>query len=531
MADQLRVEASDLRGQADERYRRLIEQSGVGLFQTKADGTIEWVNTAAARVFGYDTPDRFMRSVPDIRDVYVNPERRTELLQLLERNDGVSGFEYEMRRPDGSRRWVSLTANAIRDLDGRLEGFEGTFVDVTERKALEAATGAMSSDLEPTEAVARFADVLARTLPFRQLSLVVIEGDRFRRVVSISGDEEHDPLPMGEWQTLKGHPLERVARDGASLVVQDTAAGEWPFDEQLVDAEIGSYAIFPLIHEPDRIATFNLGMEARHAFTPEVLSLLSAHTAAVANAVRNILLYESQRELVQRLEEVARLRNEFLASASHDLRNPVSVMCGVAEVLESRWDDIDDSRKRQMLASLARSARTVHQLLQRDLDVSLIEQGELHYDIAPFDLSKLVCDIVDSFEQSGSERVFTVHMPETLPPALGDEKRQSQVLHNLLSNAVKFSPPGSMIGVEVVQTGDRLRVSVSDQGDGIDDKGKMKLFQRLSRLESSAPGTGLGLYMAKAMVEAQAGEIWADSAPGAGSRFCYTVPVAEDATR
>lgn len=517
------------RDDAGERYRRLIEQSGVGLFQTRADGAIEWVNTAAARVFGYETPADFMRSVSDIRSVYVDPNRRTELLKLLERDDGVSGFEYEMRRADGSRRWVSITASAIRDVEGRLEGFEGTFVDVTERKLIEAASEAMSSDLEPREAVARFAEVLGRTLPFRQLSLAVVEGQRFRRVVSISGDEAHEPLPMGEWQPLRGHPLEGVARDGKPLVVQDTAVGEWPFDEQLVVAEIGSYAIFPLIHEQDMIATFNVGMEAPHAFTDEVLSLLSSHTAAVANAVRNILLYESQRELVQRLEEVARLRNEFLAAASHDLRNPVAVMCGVAEVLESKWDEIDDDRKRQMLGSLARSARTVHQLLQRDLDVSLIEQGELHYDIAPFDLAQLVRDIVDSFEQSGPNRRFLVQLPAHLLAGMGDEKRQSQVLHNLLSNAVKFSPAGSTITVEVVELEGFLEVSVADEGRGIDDKDRLKLFQRLSRLETSAPGTGLGLYMAKAMVEAQGGEIWAESRPGAGSRFCYTVPIAEGA--
>lgn len=518
----------DAREQADERYRRLIEQSGVGLFQTKADGTIDWVNAAAAHIFGFESPAEFMRLVPDIRDVYVDPERRTELLRLLERHDEVSGFQYEMRRPDGARRWVELTASAIRDPGGNLEGFEGTFVDITERKTLEAATKAMSSDLEPTEAVARFAEVLSRTLPFRQLSLMVIEGERYRRVVSISGDAGHDPLPMAEWQPLKGHPLEGVARHGGILVVQDTTAGEWPFDEELVAAEIGSYAIFPLIHEADRIATFSVGMAHGHAFTPEVMSLLMAHTAAVANAVRNILLYESQRELVQRLEEVARLRNEFLASASHDLRNPVSVMCGVAEVLEDRWDTIDDDRKRHMLGSLARSARTVNQLLQRDLDVALIEQGELRYDIAPFDLVRLVCDIVESFDQSGSGRKLDVQMASGLPSAIGDERRQSQILHNLLSNAVKFSPEGSTVSVDVALTEERdfLRVSVTDQGRGIDEQGRSKLFQRLSRLESSAPGTGLGLYMAKAMVEAQGGTIWADSTPGKGSRFSYTVPAA-----
>lgn len=527
MADELRIEDHDARDDADERYRRLIEQSGVGLFQTKANGAIEWVNTAAARVFGYETPADFMRSVSDIRNVYVDPSRRTELLRLLERDDGVSGFEYEMRRADGSRRWVSITASAIRNPDGGLEGFEGTFVDITERKLIEAATRAMSSDLEPSEAVARFAEVLGRTLPFRQLSLAVVEEKRFRRIVSISGDEAHEPLPIGEWQPLRGHPLEGVLRDGRPRVVQDTGAGEWPFDEKLVAVEIGSYAIFPLLHEPDMIATFNVGMEAPHAFTEEVLSLLSSHTAAVANAVRNILLYESQRELVARLEEVARLRNEFLAAASHDLRNPVSVMCGVAEVLESQWDAIDEDRKRQMLGSLGRSARTVQNLLQRDLDVSLIEQGELHYDIAPFDLAQLVRDIVGSFEQSGSDRRFVVRLPAQLPDALGDEKRQSQVLHNLLSNAVKFSPAGSTITVDVAPEDGFLKVSVADEGEGIDDKEQLKLFQRLSRLQTSAPGTGLGLYMAKAMVEAQGGAIWANSAPGAGSTFSYTVPIAE----
>lgn len=522
----LRVAETEVGEGAEQRYRRLIEQSGVGLFQTNADGTIEWVNTTAANVFGYETPQDFVRSVPDIRDVYVDPSRRAELLRLLERDGGVSGFEYEMRRRDGGRRWVSITASAVRDLDGRVERFEGTFVDVTERRLLEAATRAMSSDLEPKEAVARFAGVLGAALPFRQLGLTVVEGARFRRVVSISGDPAHDPLPTADWEPLAGHPLEHVVHEGEPLVIQDTAGTRWPFIDQLAASQIGSYALFPLIQEPDVVATFNVGMTAKKAFTDEVLSLLSAHTSAIASAVRNILLYESQRELVQRLEEVARLRNEFLASASHDLRNPVAVMCGVAHMLEARWEEIDDERKRQMMGSLARSARTVNQLLQRDLDVALIEQRELGYDIAPFDLGRLLCDTVATFDQSGTRRRFAVDVPERVPLALGDEDRQSQVLHNLLTNAVKFSPEGSTITVAVTPGERFLRVSVADEGTGIDEKSRLKLFHRLSRLDSSAPGTGLGLYMAKAMVEAQGGEISADSIPGSGSRFWYTVPVA-----
>jgi signal transduction histidine kinase len=308
-----------------------------------------------------------MEAIPDIRAVYVNPEKRTELLDLLETEGGVSGFEYEMKRADGARRWLSITARALRSPDGTLEGFEGTFVDTTERK-----------------------------------------------------------------------------------------------------------------------------------------------------------LFES------RLEELDRLKNQFFASASHDLRNPVSVVCGIAEVLEARWGQIDDARKIQMLHTMARSARTVQQLLQRDFDLALIELGELRYEIEPFELDTVVREVVESIEQSEANRAFEIQTPAELPRAVGDPRRQSQILHNLLSNAVKFSPPGSTITVSIREIGPMLEVAVSDQGPGIDKEGQTRLFQRLSRLESKAPGTGLGLYMARAMVEAQGGEITLQSVPGEGSTFAYTVPRSDD---
>ena len=510
---------------ADERYRRLIEQSGVGLFQTKTDGSIDWLNTAAARLFGYDSPAGFMRSVGDIRNVYVDPTRRDDLLRALEEEGGVTGFEYEMRRRDGAHRWLSITARAVRSEDGALEGFEGTFLDVTERRMLEAATTAMSSDLEPTEAVSRFAEVLRRVVPFRQLSLMEVKEDRYRRIVSI-GDGSHDPLPADEWVSIEGHPLEAVVRTRRPLIVQDARRGEWPFDATLVGRGVMSYAILPLSIELESLTTFSVGMGEPDSFTDEVVSLLAAHTAAVTNAVRNIVLFEDQRELVRQLEEVARLRNEFLASASHDLRNPVAVMCGVAEVLEARWNEIDEDRKMKMLGSLARSARIVQQLLQRDLDIALIETGELHYEIEPFDLVRLVEDVLEGFDQSDAGRSFVFDHPPDLPQALGDVRRQTQILHNLVSNAVKFSPEGSTITVQLTRGDGDLQVTVSDQGSGISEADRALLFRRLSRLGSSQPGTGLGLYMAKSMVEAQGGRIWAESSPGAGSRFSYTVPVA-----
>ena len=513
-------------GIATDRYRRLIERSEVGLFQTQVDGRIVWLNSAAARLVGYETPEEFLRSIPDIRQIYVDPKRRDELLRLLEEEEAISGFEYEMRRRDGARRWISITAHAIRNDAGDLEGFEGTFIDVTERKLIEVATSAISSNLNPTDAVARFGDVVRRVVPFRQLSLLVIEGDHYRRLVSIAGTEEPSRLQAGQRVPLAGNSVETVVRSATPIVVQDTGEGRYMFDDKLAEAGVGSYTILPLIDDSGVFATFNVGLAERNALDPETASILAALTVSASHAVRNSLLFEQQRAVVQQLEEVARLKDEFFAHVSHDLRNPVSVMCGIAEMLEKKWETLSDENKRQMLASLARNGQALQRLLKRDLDLALIELGEITYEIAPFDVTSMVKEIIGMFEQSGSDRGFRLELQDS-PIALADESRQSQVLYNLLSNAVKFSPRGSAITVAVRTTGDEVAVSVADEGPGIPAERRDRLFQRLSRLDPSKPGTGIGLYMARSMVEAQGGSIVFEEGTVGGSCFTFTMPAAE----
>lgn len=514
---------------AVDRYRRLIETSGVGLFQTQVDGRIVWLNAAAARLVGFDSPEEFLSNVTDIRSIYVDPDRRDELLAILEKEEAVSGFEYEMKRVDGSRRWISITARAIRDDSDVLQGFEGTFIDVTHRKLIEAATSAISSNLEPSAAVARFGEVVGQVVPFRQLSLLVIEGDHYRRLASISGSGEPSQLQPGQSVPLAGNSVESVVKTATPVVVQDTSEGRFAFDEKLAEAGVGSYTILPLEDDTGVFATFNVGLAERNALNPETAAMLESLSVSATHAVRNILLYEKQRAVVEQLEEIARLKDEFFAHVSHDLRNPVAVMCGVAEMLERKWGTLTDDNKRQMLASLLRNGQTVQRLLKRDLDMALIELGEIKYESADFDLPRSVAEIVDMFEQSGTDRVFRLEVPDTCPRARGDESRYSQVLYNLLSNAVKFSEAGSTVTVAVGEAQGALAVSVDDEGPGIPEERRDRLFLRLSRLDPTKPGTGIGLYMARSMVEAQGGTISYTPGEHGGSRFTFTVPVAGDA--
>ncbi len=520
---------SEIEAAAVDRYRRLIERSGVGLFQTQVDGRIVWLNAVAARLVGYDSPEEFLREVRDIRAIYVDPRRRDELLAILDRDEAVAGFEYEMKRVDGSRRWISITAHALRNEADELEGFEGTFVDVTERKLIESATRAISSNLDPSDAVPRFAEVVRQVVSFRQLSLLTIEDDHYRRLVSISGTDEPSRLQTGESVPLEGNSVGVVVETRAPLVVQDTSEALYPFDEKLAESGIGSYTILPLEDDSRVFATFNVGLAEKNGVDPETASILSALTLSATHAVRNILLFERQRAVLQQLEEIGRMKDEFFAHVSHDLRNPVAVMCGVAEMLQKKWDVLDDDSKRQMLASLLRNGQTVQRLLKRDLDLALIELGEIRYDIARFDLSAVVREIVDMFERSGTERVFRMELPDRCPAVQGDESRYSQVLYNLLSNAVKFSDRATTITVSVEIGADFASLSVADEGPGVPPERRDRLFQRLARFDSSKPGTGIGLYMARSMVEAQGGTITFEPGAEQGSCFTFTIPLAESA--
>ncbi|MDQ3984878.1 MAG: ATP-binding protein [Actinomycetota bacterium] len=509
-------------------YRRLVENSGVGLFQTGTDGTIIWVNEAAARIVGYDSPGDFMANVQDIREIYVDPSRRDDFRREIERHGSVTDFEYEIYRRDGAHRWIAVSAQPMMGPDGSFEGFEGTVTDVTEKKLLRAALEAVSSRLDPNEAISRFADVLRRVIPYDQLTLAVIEGDHYRRMVSISEPTSRAAFPPGERVPLAGNSMDEVIRSQRDLVVLDTSEGKWSFDRVLLEQGVMSYAIFPLLDDTGVFATFNIGSGRHEVFDSETLSLLRSITGAVANAVKNILLFERERAAFLRMEELDQLKKDLFAWVSHDLRSPLTIIKGSAEVAHEYWDRLDENEKRERLRVIVRQAHRMDELLRRDLEVALIEAGELTCKSEPFDLAALVRRTVNDLATSHISRTFDLAIPEDPPWAMGDRDRNLQVLGNLLSNAVKFSPEGSEVGVQVIEEDQSLRVDVLNEGSGIEADRLEEIFNKMYRIEHRVEGTGLGLYISRYLIEAQGGRIWASSVPGQQTCFSFTLPTAGD---
>ncbi len=134
-----RREAEEALRQAEEKYRSIFENAVEGIFQTGADGRVVTVNPAMAHILGYDSPEELLANAPDVRKLYVEPERRAELRKRMQQNEAVSGFENKLFRKDGSVVWVSIAVRAVRDESGELVGYEGTLEDITERKRAEEA--------------------------------------------------------------------------------------------------------------------------------------------------------------------------------------------------------------------------------------------------------------------------------------------------------------------------------------------------------------------------------------------------------
>ncbi|MBC7462317.1 MAG: hypothetical protein H7287_13230 [Thermoleophilia bacterium] len=237
-----------------------------------------------------------------------------------------------------------------------------------------------------------------------------------------------------------------------------------------------------------------------------------------------------ERDANRRLREVDQLKTEFVAMVAHDLRSPMSVISGFADTIRDRWDDLTDERKLQFLGLISRNTHSLAVFVEDVLQVARLESGEFHYDLQPFVPRDVVDRIVAEFGVAHPELELEIDAPPELPRAFGDSERNWQILTNLLTNAVKFSPEPPRVRVELrfLQEEDAVAIAVRDEGVGISEDDQPRLFQRFSRVgeRRATAGTGLGLYIVKAMVEAQGGRIWVQSAPGEGSTFTYTLPAA-----
>ena len=232
------------------------------------------------------------------------------------------------------------------------------------------------------------------------------------------------------------------------------------------------------------------------------------------------------------LNELEKMRAEFLGMVSHELRAPLTSIKGSVDTLLESFNALDSAEMVQFIRIIKSQSDRMRDLISDLLDVARIETGMLSVTPELVEVADLVDEAKNTFLTGGGRRNLTIDMQLDLPLVMADRRRIVQVLGNLLSNAARYSPESSSIRVNASLGDDCVEMSVADEGQGVSPDEMPLLFRKFSRNighgeEREAPDTGLGLAICKGIVEALGGRIWAESAGlGLGSRFTFTLPVA-----
>jgi signal transduction histidine kinase len=244
-------------------------------------------------------------------------------------------------------------------------------------------------------------------------------------------------------------------------------------------------------------------------------------------------LHRQSEELgrVEARREVSRLTTEFVSIVSHELRTPLTALVGFSELLLTQ--PIDAGDQREWIESMHAAAKRLTKLVEELLDVSRIEEGRVELKRQPISVKAAVKLVLSDFRIHPTGHRFEERYLDPLPPILADLDKLTQILMNLISNAVKYSPQGGPITISVTAADGTVRLSVADQGLGLPAEELPRVFERFHRVQAEdrqqIPGTGLGLYITKRLIELQDGRIWAESAgPGRGSTFHIEMPAAEE---
>ena len=232
-------------------------------------------------------------------------------------------------------------------------------------------------------------------------------------------------------------------------------------------------------------------------------------------------------DVLERLRETERSRQDFVSMFAHDIRNPIAAVKATLELLANKAGSLDEEVARDLIQRGLGSTERIESLLADMITVSELESGTVRYDLHRRDLGAIVRRGVAEVATTQPEGRFVVTVEDGLPEVMVDESRQLQILTNLLTNAGKFSPPDTPIGVDVALWHGRVVVSVTNEGPEIAQLDLERLFKPFSRLRqrgfAHVRGTGLGLYICKVLVEAHGGVIWAESREDR-TTFAYSLP-------
>jgi PAS domain S-box-containing protein len=483
-----RKEAEERLRESEERFRTMANGAAVLIWMCDLQGRCTWVNQPWLRFTGTEERDWLeyrYRAIVHPDDVGVSDEM---VRQMVEKRQGVRG-ELRVRQADGSFRWVYVTGTPYYQ-GGEVIGFIACSIDISSRRRAEEERDRFFTLSADIIGMLRFDGTFVRVNPaFERLfawGQPELAGRHFRDVI--------EPELLPRVQALFGQAI----------------SGGSPL----------------LLEAPFRIA----GGEQRWLSIVAVPSPELGLIYFVGRDVHETMLTQSNLERARQAAEAASAaKNEFLSRMSHELRTPLNAILGFAQILEQ---ELVLDEQRDSVSQILRGGRHLVGLINDILDISRIEGGRLALTLEPVELAGAVGEVIDLMRPFAAER--GVSLGEVLVPEVAgvraDRQRLKQALVNLLSNAVKYNREGGRVRVTCSRRDGGWRVAVTDEGEGIPERMRERLFNPFDRLgadRTNVEGTGLGLAIARGLVREMGGNLDFASQAGRGSTFWIDLLEAE----
>lgn len=468
------MQASFPAGELDDLFGRLP----VALYRTSAAGEVLAANHATAELLGYESPAELLALDNAAEYSHVDPAEREEWREVIEEHGVVRDFTVRLRRKDGAVLWVRDTARAVYARDGSVRFYEGVLTDITAEVRASISSSILSGVLESTtdyvvvfdtEGSLRYANGASRAF----LGLTedfVLTRPRF-----------HDVLPGGDWEAA----------------YRASASRGWSGEITLPDKHGRPCPLWVVV-------------------TPHEGRDQSTYVAAIARDLSQV------KKTQRRLEELLTAKDVFVATVSHELRNPLAGVMGLAEELRDRFDEFGEQERHDLITLIAHQAGEMTSLVEDLLVAIRSDVSEVAVVPEEVDVVSLLMELAGAHSPHVSWDV-----PEGPVRAWVDPQRFRQIIRNLLSNAERYG--GGQVRVRVSTEPDRVQVAVSDDGGGVPSDDVERIFEPYERADGtpiSQGSVGLGLAVARRLARLMGGELDYVN-EGAWATFRLVVPSTE----
>ncbi|MBD2097950.1 PAS domain S-box protein [Trichocoleus sp. FACHB-591] len=526
---------------AEQRFRDLVNGLDAIVWEAEAKTwQFTFVSQQAETMLGYPI-DRWLEDT-NFWPSLIHPDDRDRVRQICQTAATTrqnQDFEYRAIAADGRVIWLRDIVYVVTDASGQAQQLRGVMVETTERRRavsalqfLAEASTVLVSSLDYEATLTSMAQLTIPTLADFCTIDMVEEGETLRRLAIAHRDPAQAQMMKEQLQQYppnltKPHPAFTALRTGKSVLIPEISSGflaEIAQDAKhlaVLQRLAGrSLMCVPLVARERVLGVISLiRVDSTRPYQPADLNLAEDLARRASAAVDNAQLYQAT-------QTANRMKDEFLAIVSHELRSPLNAILGWSRLLRNR--NFDPATTERALETIERNAKLQTQLIEDLLDVSRVMRGQIKLQMRQLDLVPVVEAAFDAarplLEAKSIQLQLTFDQPNSF--ILGDSDRLQQVIWNLLSNAIKFTPPAGHITMHLRHCETTVEIEIADTGQGISPMFLPHVFDHFRQADSTTTrsfgGLGLGLAIVRHLVELHGGQVKAAS-PGIGQGATFTV--------